>query len=417
MRTATAILFAAFLMPATFNQATADPADTIGISWSGRATSGACTAGVGGPAAATYNPALVGGSGTSFFVGALLLHNALDPAVHGTDTEQFFAEMGASLPLADLGNWGDLWMGITALTPVDSLYDIDLADDEAPTFLVFGTRERRLSLSAAVAWSFGGIFGLGAGFELLPTVAGAVQADLADPAGTNELRVDVGYRLSPTAGLLLSFHPAIRIGLSYRGQNRTQIDLPVDVQAEGLEISAAVAAQTYYVPHRLTMGVEATLPAGFAAEVDIGWLHYAEYPAPSPGVAVFDATGTDTLDATVATTEVFDVLSPGASLKFSGPFEAALGYRFVPAATRAQEGLTNILDNSRHQISCGGRVPLLGATDVGISALHITADLSATLLRPRRDEKQSLLPGNPGYPSIRYGGYRLSAGLGLEVSY
>ena len=251
MRTITTILFMALLLPATFDQAAADPADTIGISWAGRATAGACTAGIGGPAAATYNPALVGSGGPGFFVGALFLHNALDPAIHGADSNQAFAEMGASLPLADLGNWGDLWLGITALSPVESLYDIDLADDVAPTFLTFGTRERRLSLSAALAWSIPGLFGIGAGFELLPTVAGAVQADLADPAGTNELHVDVGYSLSPTAGLLLNVHPAIRIGLNYRAQNRTQIELPVDVQAEGLEISAAVAAQTYYLPHRL----------------------------------------------------------------------------------------------------------------------------------------------------------------------
>lgn len=417
MRIITAILSPALLILATSLPVAADPGDTIGISWSGRATAGACTAGVDGPAAALYNPALVGGSGVGFFVGALFLHNALNPDVDGIDALQTFVEMGVSLPLADFGDGGDLWLGITALSPVQSLYDIDLKDDESPAFLVFGTRERRLSLSAAVAWNLWGFFGLGAGFELLPTVHGAVQADLADALGHNELHVDVGYRLSPTAGLLFHVHPDIRIGLNYRARNRTRIELPVDVQAEGLEISAAVAAQAYYVPHRLSMGIEALLPLGLAAEMDLGWFHYSDYPRPAPTVTVYDRGGSDTLGAVVESLDVHDVLSPSLSLKFTGPFSAALGYRFVPAATEAQTGRYNVLDNARHRLSCGGRVPLPGATVAGLSALYLTADLSATWLQPRRDEKQSLLFGNPGYPSIRYGGYRVSAGLGLEVSY
>jgi hypothetical protein len=417
LRTTTAILTTALVLSITTGPAAADPADTIGVSWSGRATSGACTAGVDGPAAALYNPALIGGSGAGFFVGALFLHNSLDPKIGGSDTLQAFAEMGASIPLADFGDGGDLWLGITALTPVDSLYDINLTDDEHPSFLVFGTRERRLSLSAAIAWNIWGLFGIGAGFQLLPTVSGAVQADLADPLGKNELNVDVGYRLSPTAGLLFHVHPDIRIGLNYRGENRTRIDLPVDVQAEGLEISASVAAQTYYVPHRLSMGIEALLPLGLAAEVDLGWLHYADFPRPAPTVAVFDDTGSDSLGGTTDPLDLVDVFSPSASLKFAGPFDAALGYRFVPAATKSQSGRYNVLDNNRHQISCGGRVAIPGITGIGISALYVTADFSATLLQPRRDEKKLLIFGNPGYPSIQYSGFRISSGLGLEVSY
>jgi hypothetical protein len=417
LRTTTSILTIVLLISFSVAPAAADPADTIGISWSGRATAGACTAGVDGTAAALYNPALVGGSGAGFFVGAVLLHNALDPEIPGSEALQAFAELGASIPLADFGDGGDLWLGITALTPVDSLYDINLTDDEDPSFLLFGTRERRLSLAAAIAWNIWGLFGIGAGFELLPTVSGAVQADLADPLGKNELYVDVGYRLSPTAGLLFHVHPDIRIGLNYRGENRTRIELPVDVQAEGLEISASVAAQTYYVPHRLSMGIEASLPLGLAAELNLGWLHYADFPRPAPTVALFDESGADSLGGIADPLDLTDVFSPSASLKYAGPFDAALGYRFVPAATKPQNGRYNVLDNSRHQISCGGRVAIPGIAGIGISALYITADFSATLLQPRRDEKKSLLFGNPGYPSIQYSGFRISSGLGLEVSY
>ncbi len=397
--------------------ALADPVDTLGVSWSGRATAGACVAGADGPAAAAYNPSLVGSSGASFLLGGVLLVNGLTPAPPGSSEAQLFVETGLALPIADLGEGGDLWVGITAMTPARSFYDIDLFDDEAPAYLTFGTRERRLSLATAMAWSYHGLLGIGAGFELLPTVDGSVVANLTDVDGSNEFHVDVGYRLSPTAGLYVHVHPDVRIGVNYRASNRTRIELPVEVEAEGLEMSAVVAAQSFYVPHRLHMGVETALPFGLAAEVALSWFHYGDFPRPSPAVAIYDGEESESPEVTSAFVGLHDVWSPAISLKLSGEFAAALGYRFVPAATDSQTKTFNLLDNARHQLSLGGRVPIPGVAAIGISGLFVTADISATWLQERRDYKGGLFVNNPGYPAITYGGYRVAGAIGIEVSY
>ncbi len=398
--------------------AMADPVDTIGVSWSGRATAGACVAGTDGPAAAAYNPSLAGSSGASFLLGSVLLVNKLDPSPPGVSDVQLFVEAGLALPMADFGKRGDLWVAITAMTPARSLYDIDLFDDEAPAYLTFGTRERRLSLATALAWNLRGFLGIGVGFELLPTVTGSVLANLTDVDGDNEFHVDVGYRLSPTAGLFFHVHPDVRIGVNYRAANRTRIDLPVEVEAEGLEMSAAVSAQTYYVPHRLHMGVETALPLGLAAEVALSWYHYGAFPRPSPTVAISNGESPGfPAQTTTGSVGLHDVWSPAISLKLAGECAAALGYRFVPAATDSQTATFNLLDNTRHQLSLGGRVPIPGVTTIGVSSLFVTADISASWLQERRDYKTDLRFDNPGYPAILYGGYRVAGAIGIEVAY
>ncbi len=416
MRTVSPVLLLLTVLASAL-PAAADPMDTVGVSWAGRSTAGACTAGISGAAAAAYNPALVGGGGSaSFFAGGVLVWDRLSPEVNESRGAEGYAEAGVSLPLADFGELGNLWFGLTGMTPPTSLYDIDLYDDTAPVFLTLGSRERRLSLSTAVAWNLWGFFGIGAGFEVLPTVDGSVVADLANPEGHNELHVDVGYRLSPTAGLLFHVHPWVRVGVNYRAQNVTRITLPVEVEAEGIELAAEVTARTYFVPHRLFVGVEGLLPYGFALEADLGWYHYSGYPQPSPTVSMDSAAGNG-FESTVRALELRDVVSPSLSLKFAHEkVSAALGYRYTPAATSEQAGAANLLDNGRHRLALGGRVGL-AAGAIGISGIFLTADLFLAWLDERRDEKAEWIVDNPGFPAVEYGGLRLGGGLGIEVEY
>lgn len=403
------------LMVLPLSPALADPAETIGISWAGRGTAGACTAGVDGLAAAYYNPALIGSTGAGFFAGAAGVTNSFSPnSAHHKDG--FFAEMGLALPVADLGNFGGLWIGLTALTPPTSFYDIDLYDDEAPVFVRHDSRERRLSLSAALAWHAFGMAGLGVGFEMLPTVDGIVAVDLADPLGDNHLHVDVGYRLSPIIGILFPLPLNLRAGLVWRGQNHTRIRIPVDVEAEGLELAASVGAQAYYVPHRIAFGLEWESPFGVAIEGDITWARYKSMPHPSPGVALLDEAGQDALGGTLPKTHFQNTVSPALSIKFSGWLNAAMGYRFTPATTRNQPGRSNLLDGAEHTVAAGIRIPVLLMTG-NPGTIYLTGDFFTTIMVPGRYTKEEFLPDNAGFPSIEFSGYRIGGGLGIELEY
>jgi hypothetical protein len=406
------LLLAVFWAPP---QALADPVETFGFSWSGRGTAGNCTAGVSAVAAAWYNPALVARGSTSVLLGASWGHSELTPAA-ASPPDTSFLELGAALPIIDVEPVPPVWLGITAMTPPTSLYDIDLPDDEDAQFLLLDSRERRLSLSAALATSLFNVFYLGVGVEMLPTVDGAVQADLANPLGTNELQVDVGYRLSPTMGLVIDFFEFFRLGLSYRGQSKTRIHIPVDVTADGLQLSASVLARTYFVPARFSTGLELYLTDGFLVETDVTWSRYSSFVHPSPSVTV-SAQG---IGSETTIPGLKDIVSPGASVKYSDPYwqlyDLALGYRYSPSPTPAQTGRNNLLATNSHTLALGARVRLYSA-GITPNALYLTGDFSWSRLTQRVDYKEEILAGNPGYPSIAYGGYRVSGGIGLEMEY
>lgn len=393
----------------------ADPVETFGFSWSGRGTAGNCTAGVQAAAAAWYNPALVAGGSTNLLLGAAWGRSELTPSsANPPDTS--FLELGAALPIIDVEPVPPIWLGVTAMTPPSSFYDIALPDDEDAQFMLLDSRERRLSLSAALATSLFNLIYLGVGFEMLPTVDGAVQADLANPLGTNELQVDVGYRVSPTMGLVIDFFEFFRLGLSYRGENSTRIHIPVDVTAEGLQLSASVLARTYFVPARLSTGLELYLVGGFLVETDVTWSRYSSFVHPSPAVSM----STDGIGPEGGAPGLNDIVSPGASIKYSDPywqlFDLALGYRYTPSPTPAQTGRDNLLATNSHTVGAGARVRLYSA-GIAPNAIYLTGDFFWSRLTQRIDYKEEILAGHPGYPSIAYGGYRIGGGIGLEMEY
>ena len=365
--------------------------DTFGFSWSGRGTAGNCTAGVSAAAAAWYNPALVARGNTTVLLGAAWESSALKPK-EANPPDTAFLELGAALPIVDVEPIPTIWLGITAMTPPSSFYDIDLPDDEAAQFMLLDSRERRLSLSAAVATSLFNLLYVGAGVEMLPTVEGAVQADLADPLGVNELQVDVGYRLSPTLGLAIDFFEFFRIGLSYRGESESRIHIPVDVTAEGLELSASVLARTYYIPSRFSTGLEVYLLEGFLFEADVTWARYSAFHHPSPTV---------NLSATEdgAASKAFgleDTVSPGFSIKYSDPywglFDFALGYRYAQAPTLEQTGRDNLLAADSHTLAAGVRFQLYSA-GISPNALYLTGDFFWSRLAQRVDYKEEIIAG------------------------
>jgi len=397
-------------------QALADPADTIGLTWAGRGGAGTLTASASGAAAAYYNPAGLALSGNpGFFVGALYVYSGLNPE-KARASEGAFIEAGLHMPIVRAGKFPDIWFGLCAMTPPTSLYSLNLYDDEEPVFVLLSSRERRLSLSAALALELFDIISLGVGFELMPTVEGRVDLDLANKQGHNSLHVDVGYRLSPTAGITVKPHDSVRIGISYRGENRADVDIPVDVKAEGIELSARVLAQTFYVPHKLSGGVEWAFAEEFAAAADLSWYMFSRFVHPSPEVALYDSQGNDTLGATVSAPAFSDVVSPALALKYRGVFDAAIGYRYMPAAIDEQPGRTNLLDNDRHLFTLGARVNF-SFEDSNPVSLAITADFFVAYFPSRIHYKEELLPDNAGYPSLEFGGYRLGGGLGVELGY
>jgi hypothetical protein len=398
----------------------ADPADSVGLSWRGRGSSGTCTAALDGPAAAYYNPAgLSLAARPSFFFGAGYVHSGLRPdAAHAA--EGAFLELGLSVPILDVTSrrprFPKFWLGLAAMTPPDSLYQLDLYDEEDLVYPLLSSRERRLTLSAALAATILERVALGVGVEILPTVKGEVTVDLADPEGRNVFRAEVGYRASATAGLTVIPHRRVRIGLSYRSENKAEIDIPVNVKAEGIDLAARVSALTYYVPHRLALGLEWEFVPRFFVAADVAWFMFSRFDFPTSDVALYDKGREDTLQADVPDAGLKDVVSPSLALRYSGRLEAILAYRYTPSAVENQPGRTNLLDSDQHRVSLALKVRLFEAKTQPAS-LAITTDFFVTFVPERTFYKEEVLAGNPGYPSVTFGGYRLGGSLGLDLTF
>jgi len=395
--------------------ARADPVDTVGATWMGRGSAGACAAASEPLGAAFYNPARLGlAQQPAFALGAAGLYSGLTPAAADSG-HAAFAELDLHFPVLEFSTLPPLWLGVSLMTPPTYLYRMELPDDEELSFASF-QRERRLSFSAALGLELFDVVALGVGFQLLPTVDGHVGLDLSDGHGDNHLHVDVGYALSPVAGLIVTPVADLRLALSYRGRSETSIHIPVDVQAEGIALSASVAAQTFFVPHRLAFAVAWDVGLGWSLEADVGWHLYSRFAHPSPEVALYDSLGNESSRLPVEQPHAVDVITPALAVRYRGWLQLVAGYRFAPAAIEKQPGVTNLLDGDRHTAGAGLKIPLFpGASKT--MRLFATLDLFASYLPRTIHQKEEILAGNPGYPSVEFGGWRAGGGVGLEVEY
>jgi len=358
-----------------------------------------------------YNPAgLTGEDGLSLAVsgGHVWSHLAGQTSAGGS-----FAELAVRLPLFSAGGIPRLAVGLAAQMPTDAIYSIRMVDDEDAIYPVYSPRERRLAAAGGFSIRPWEILAIGMGLEVLPQVKGRVVLDLADPKGRNEMYVEAGYSLRPVVGLRVEPHRRVKLGLSWRGENSTDLEIPAEVTAEGLVLSARVTAQAYYVPHTLSAGIAAALSDDLWLEAGLSWYRYGAFPTPAPDADLFDSTDADALGETAATSTFSDVLSPALSAHWEGPVGLSAGYRYAPAAIGHQTGVTNLLDANRHTASLGTSVPI--ASYPGIGALMLTADAAFSYLPERFHYKEEILVGNAGYPSIRSGGWRMAATLGFSV--
>jgi len=408
-----------------------DPAESLGLGFGGRSTAGAMAGSRQGEwSSVFYNPAGLG------FVprphaalSGVYVHSMLSPE-EARSTQGSFLEIGAALPLWRLGGV-PVWFGGGALMPTSGFYEIDIYPVEEPTYGLYNSRERRLSLSIGLGARPLSWLALGASMQMLPTVTAEVDLDLANSRGPNTLKVGVGYRLNPIVGLMLLPHKSLSVGLTWRGENRTRLDLPVSVDAEGVNLEARIGAITFFVPHKVTLGAMWELEGtGLSAGASLAWHNFSAMPHPSTEVALLDSGGADTLGTKPPALGADDILSGAVSVGWQGPVELRLGYRFTPNPLGEATGDTNLLGGNEHLWTFGLRLALLGrgcvgpadepdtgADSAGSTSLCLNTTLFGAYVSENRHYKEMFEPENPGFPSIEAGGVRMGLSLGVEARY
>ena len=410
----------------------ADPAETLGLGFDGRSAAGAAAASDSGEwSAVFYNPANLGLVRQPMASAAgSMLFSSLTPD-SAESTQGGFAEGGFVVPVWPFGNL-PVYAGMGLLMPASGFYEIDVYPVETPSYGLYNSRERRLSLSAGLGARISSWLALGASVQMLPTVGADVDLDLANATGPNTLKVHVEYRLNPIVGVALTPVRDWKFALVWRGANKTWLDLPVKVDAEGINLEARIQADTFFVPHRVTLGARWRPLSNLFAEVDVSWHHYAQMTHPSASVQLMGSEGQDTLGTRPPESTAHDIVAGSVAAGWQGPLDVTLGYRFFPnpfdkATTRA-----NLLSGNEHLFTLGARVPLVrkmldsmpadpnGESEVEIPpgpGIWFNATLFATYISENHQYKELFQPENPGFPSIQSGGLRYGFSLGVEARY
>lgn len=409
-------------------RARADPAESLGLGFEGRAGAGAVAASATADwASVFYNPANLGLTRQpAASLAGLYVANQLSPS-EAKAPAGAFAEFGAVMPAWPFGEL-PLYFGMGALTPSDSFYEIDVYPVETATYGLYNSRERRLSLSLGLGARVARWLAIGASVEMLPTVSTNVDLDLADSQGPNTLRVNVGYQLNPIVGVTVLPVPQLRFGLVWRGANRTKLDLPVAVDAEGIDLEALIQAETFFVPHRITLGSRWDFIPGLFAELDLSWQNYSAMPHPSAEVAMWDSEGEDTLGTKPPSARTHDVFTAALGAGWDGPVDLRLGYRFQPDPFSDATTRSNLLSGDEHLLTVGARIPLLVREEKRMATgeageantpkgFWFTATLFGAYVAEKRQYKEEFSPENPGFPSIESGGTRFGFSVGVEGRY
>ncbi len=415
-------LLIALAQAAGSRTAAAHPLDTYGAGPRAAALGSALTAQAEGALAAHYNPAGAGAAAEPELSVAFTHHR---PAlrVNGADW--------ASDPLSlwHIGLAGPLpgspqlarWVGyaLSVALPQSGIYELRQPDDRALGFPLLEGRNRRLVLAGSLSVRPLPWLRLGMGVGLLPQVPGRVIIDLSDSEGVSSTEIDIDYDWSPRLGLQAALPAGLELGLALRRGHEMALGLPVEVVVtEGFPVSAAVEGPAYGTPDRATLGLSWRPDPAFLLLGDLGWYRFSSLGQESPTVTILDGAGRVSSEFTVSDPKMRDVWVPQLGAEFWPRPWLALraGWAYHPSPLPAQTGVSNLLDAARHIGSLGLGLRWTDLGPWGPSRLELDLYGQVQRLTPLAWEKDSVLVGNQGYPTVTAAGQVYSSGLGLTVT-
>ncbi len=397
--------------------AEAAPRDAFGLDAQSSSRAMAVTASAEPVAAASTNPArLVDAAAIETSIGIVVADDQLKVNRSDADLDTYVGyEIGiaAVLPLGSIRD--RLFIGANVHLPHGRLYDVQNSAVAEPVILSTGADARRLTLDAALAVRIWERICVGAGVHLIPDVTANVNIDFSGNSDLSSSHVSVNYRLLPVIGLYAEPVEGLHVGFSYHAAGRLSLDVPAKTYlSESIgNINARLKGYAYSEPHLFSFGarydfsglVEDHL-AHFAADLDFEYRYYNRIIAASAEVTLVDDEGGVLNSSPVASLKFDDAWSLRAAVSWMPVDEVAVsfGYAFEKTAIPAQRKQFNVLDSDRNQIAFGvtGWLPeyMLGTFGLGLST-----GMQFDFYAPREMEKYEYLPGNAGFPAIRFEGF------------
>lgn len=428
MRSGALLVIAALLVAAI--PVAANPMGTYGYTAKGLSLGGAMTAVASSFDATYYNPAgLARVNGVELGVGLsmrrtfLTARHSVDDASSGglarAETErggtggELDLGLAAPIPLG-AGLERVLFAGASVMLPGTTLYAIRERPIEQPVFPFLEERNDRLVLNLALAARWQWVL-FGAGVSFLPKVAGRVDVDFTDGAGQNTTFVDVGTSLAPTVGVALLPLDGLSLGLTWRGENRLDLSMPVSVviSEKITAIDLSVTSVDHSTPHELALGA-AWQGHGWMVTGDVTYALYHRFRASFPDVVLFSSSGDLTSASPPVDFHDTWAVRLGGELRVAPGLDVRAGASWVQSPVPAQQGQTNLLDGDRFGGSLGAGLDL---AELGGPPLTVDAAVAGGGFAPNRDAKTVFDAANPGYPWMEGQGAYVLGALSVTVRF
>jgi hypothetical protein len=418
----------------------AGSADTIGLSPEDIALAGSMAARPAGFAATYHNPAGLaphrldaaaaeadGEVALGFVYAHPLVYaersdgSALPLAAEAADTRTFVA--GGRAHLGAPFGVGRLALGLALELPTRNIFRWSIHPDDRPQWLLLTDRTEHIGFRAALSWRLDDVIALGGGASVLFTAETLTTGRITEvdrlEDGTLDVRarlgeeVTVAGRVAPLAGVLVSPHERIDLGLAYRGES--YVDDFGWTRVQGVPAAGDVGHvhhfAHYFSPHTVVLAVAARPHRAVTVSADLAWANWA--------------AALTTNHAALGPGRFGDTLIPaaGVSLRAAERLDLFAGYRFVRSPFDNLGGPTNLLDNDQHVASLGGRIALGTLAESSVAfALGYALRLAVLVAReeekdPRRFESDAAFLRNPGRAPYRFGGAVPGASLAVEAAW
>lgn len=408
-----------FFFSAT-TMANAAPGDAFGLDAASTAHAMAVTASASPVAAAASNPArLIDAKGIETSIGLAVAAPKLEVNRESADLDTYVGFQFGSAAALPLGPYRNrLYFGVGIHLPTDSLYDVQVTPQAQPVIIHAGSDVRRFDLNASLAVRIWERIAIGAGFSIMPDAYANVNIDFANQNSDSAAHIVVDYQFAPSVGVYAEPIQGLHLGFSYRGAARMTIDVPARILVSnsiGL-IHVGFKGRAFLEPHQFNFGVRYDFSnlvewdlARFALDLEFDYQYYKDPMAFAAQVELYDDNG-EVLDSNEIEFKAFHHgwrLATALTWMPLDEIQLALGYAFEKSPVPAQRVVFNILDSNRNQLAFGGEFWLPQTWLSWVSPLEIgfATGCKFDIYTTREMEKYEFLPGNPGFPSMRFEGY------------
>lgn len=359
----------------------ANPMDVFGFGARGMAMGNAFTAVADDGSANYYNPAgLALADDLRIDIGYLRTFTNLRLNERDMEVDENNGLMASVNIPGDIGPIR-LAFGLGLFLPDARISRVRALPQYQPRFVMLDNRTQRIFIAANLAIRPIPELTIGGGLSFVTHMSGGVAVDgtlFPEPErALLRTAVDVDFKTvrAPAAGVTVTPLPWLRLGLVYRGEVKVQLDVEAGVVGEIKELlGTKTLAGSFHVssfntnlfsPQQVFLGAAFWPAMGTTLSVDVGWLNWSAYPAPTAAIDIaflledFDTEGLLPEPAKVEPPGFHDVVTVrfGAEHRVSldewADLACRAGYAYEPTPSPSQEGVTNFVDTDKHLFTAG----------------------------------------------------------------